>query len=223
MKECIKVNEIIFDLYKKILIIEHDKEYNTNLYNKLDKFDYIINSSTNYEQTTKLLKEDKYDYIIVNLDSDTSEHNELLNFLKITTDSKIMVLSDNLDTQYKEYLYFNGIVKFLQKSQTIDEIVEIINGTITSISSRFILNDILLVQNSPFVVEQINNLLVSRGYNIITKSCNDSIDQILEEKDITLILLDLEMSCIDPILLLNKIKSNEKNKHIPILVLSTHN
>ena len=223
MKECVNIDDVAFDLFKSILIIEHDENYNKQLACKLNELDYIVTSAVCYKDVKNLLRNENFDYIIVNLDNDESEQNELLNFLKITTDSKIMVLSDSLDTQYKEYLYFNGVIKFLQKNQTIDEITDIINNTIISISSRFILNDVLLMQNSPFVIEQINNLLTSREYNIITNGCDNEIETVLKQNDITLILIDLEMNCIDPIKLIEKIKSNTEDAHIPILILSGNN
>ena len=222
MKECVNVNEIGFEVYKKILIIEHDEKYNKQLSDKLNTLDYIVSSSKSYEDTTKLLGEENFDYIIVNLDSDTSEHNELLNFLKITTNSKLMVLSNSKDTQYQEYLYFNGIVKFLQKDQTIQEVVDVIHSTIKSITLRFILNDILLIQNSSFVIEQINNLLTPRDYKVTVKKDIDNIKDILNSKDFSVVLIDLEMDSIDPLKVIEYIKST-KDQHIPILVLSGNN
>ena len=222
MKECSKIDDIPFDVYKNILIIEHDEKYNKMLSKELDGIGYIVDSSVSYEQTTSFLQSKSYDYIIVNLDSDTSEHNELLNFLKITTKSKLFILSSSVDTQYQEYLYFNGVIQFLQKSQALNEIVDIIDTTIRNISSRFILNQILLVQNSSFVIEQIKNLLSPRDYKIEIEKNSEQILQLIKKNDITTIILDLEMKEIDPVVLIHEIKKL-KNEHIPILVLSGNN
>ena len=100
MKECVKIDEIGFEVDKNILIIEHDEKYNKELSDKLATCSYVISSSSWYEETTKLLKKENFDYIILNLDSDTSEHNELLNFLKITTNSKLIILSMSYDVEY---------------------------------------------------------------------------------------------------------------------------
>ena len=66
MKECVNVNEIEFEVYKKILVIEHDEKYNKQLSEKLNTLDYIVSSSKSYKETTKLLGEENFDYIIVN-------------------------------------------------------------------------------------------------------------------------------------------------------------
>ncbi|MEA3352775.1 MAG: PAS domain S-box protein [Campylobacterota bacterium] len=222
MRECSKIDDNIFELYKNILIVEYDEVYNNKLSQKLDTLDYVVNSAYSYDDVMSYIKEEKYDYIIVNLDSDTSEHNELLNFLKITTNSKLMVLSESLDTQYQEYLYFNGIIQFLQKKQPIDELIDIINSSIKSISSRFILNEILLIQKSNFVVEQIQNLLIPRDYKLSIKQNSVDVISLIEKSDITTIIIDLEMCSVDPIKLIENIKGLNR-QHIPILVLSGAN
>ncbi|MEA3289764.1 MAG: response regulator, partial [Campylobacterota bacterium] len=104
----------------------------------------------------------------------------------------------------------------------IDELIDIINSLIKSITSRFILNEILLVQKSNFVVEQIQNLLIPRDYKLyIEQNANDVIS-LIEQSDITTIIIDLEMCSIDPIKLIENIKQLNR-QHIPILVLSGAN
>ncbi len=202
-----------------ILVIDHDIEFGTEFVKVLKTLWGDVTYSSSYDQTVSLLNQKRYDYIVVDLESNTSQFNDMLNYLSITTESKLIILSNSKDTQYKEYLFNKGCLAYLYKKDSITDICETIVNTIVTISQRKDeINNILLVQDSLFSIEHIENTLSSRSYTITSKNRYNDILQTLEDKLFCMVILDLEVEDIDHLKLIKNI-----DKKIPIIILSGDN
>lgn len=82
---------------------------------------------------------------------------------------------------------------------------------------------ILVVDDDEGIVEVVQIVLESEGYAVKT-SMNGTIFQYFDYPDSSpdLVLLDVLLSGEDGRVICQRLKSNEKTKHIPIIMLSAH-
>jgi DNA-binding response OmpR family regulator len=81
---------------------------------------------------------------------------------------------------------------------------------------------IMVIDDDPGILEAIKAILESESYEVMA---TDRMDEVLEAKDgelPDLILLDLLLSGKDGREIAKALKSNEKTKNIPIVMLSAH-
>ena len=201
---------------KSILIVDYDSDFNNKFFSTLKTLWLDVSLASSYEETTSLLEHNSYDFIIVDLESNTSDFNNMLNYLTITTNSKLIILSYNKDTQYKEYIYSKGCLQYLYKQDSIQENCEKIVDTISSITRRADeVNNILLIQESLYSIKRIETILNSRSLKTTVLKNFDNIIQTVQKEVFSTIILDLEINNINHIELIKSI-----DKKIPILVLS---
>ena len=83
--------------------------------------------------------------------------------------------------------------------------------------------EILIVDDEPSIVVQIQFLMEQQGYKVIVaKNGEDALDIILKYKP-DLILLDIRMPEIDGFEVCKQLKSNEQTRDIPVLFISLFN
>ena len=80
---------------------------------------------------------------------------------------------------------------------------------------------LLLVEDTPFFLTVIKEYLKSLGFEIFTAENGEQALVSLEKNEVDLILSDIEMPEMDGWGLLQRLKSNEKWKHLPILALTS--
>ena len=79
---------------------------------------------------------------------------------------------------------------------------------------------ILVVDDEPNILTAISDLLLAKGYDVVT--AQDGEEGVARSKDSKpdLILLDIMMPKLSGIELLKQLKSSDKAAHIPIIILS---
>jgi PleD family two-component response regulator len=80
---------------------------------------------------------------------------------------------------------------------------------------------ILVVDDSPLLLEYINEIFKGTGYNLYFDSTGNQLFEILEKHPIDLILLDIILPEIDGYQLCTKLKHHPKFKEIPVIFLSS--
>lgn len=82
---------------------------------------------------------------------------------------------------------------------------------------------ILAVDDSPTMRRIIVNSLLSIGYENISEAASgeEALD-IIENEDINFVVTDWNMPQMDGLSLVNEIRSSEKHKEIPILMITIH-
>lgn len=113
--------------------------------------------------------------------------------------TKIIVLSTNMDVYYKDYLYFKGIVDYIVESKDVDYLVYNIHKTISKINSNFHDNsNILVIEQSKRICEQIKDLLQPRNYKISVINNINQAYELIKTNLFSLIILDINYSnCFD--------------------------
>ena len=210
----------------KILLVEDSKTYNNTIFNLLRRPDYQIFQTYTLKEAKEVLDENNnIDYIILDLILPDGEGDELI--MEITSSysnpPKIIILSGSNDIQRRNYLFENGVIDYFSKTTPIRTLISGIHKVINSLNENKNKN-ILVIDDSTFVLKSIENILKSKNYNIfLAKDPYLGIDILEKEKYIDLIFLDLEMPRMNGIQFLQKIKKIDRYKDIPVLVLSGNN
>ncbi len=204
---------------KKLLLIEDSIEISNNLKKELKSFSLECDCTLTYNDSAKLIKENTYDYIILNLHLPDKDGIDLLNSIKSISDSKIIVLTADSDIHLKEYLYLQGILDYVEKSSNIQYLAYTLYKTIFNIENNDNLNNVLVVDSSKLVCNHICDLLIPRNYNVTIKySVSDGLS-FLKDKKVDLVIIDLDLlgeKCFET---LNLIKNSYKE--LPIILLSS--
>lgn len=153
------------------------------------------------------------------------EGSDLIEDIKVfSQNTKVIVLSGEQDIQRRNHLFENGIIEYFSKSTPIKELSTQLIYLIDTLNSNFSKN-IVVVDDSKFVLKTITNILETKNYNIITFSRpKKALEYIQNNEDkINLIFSDIEMPQIDGIEFLVKVKKLPEAKNIPTIILSSSN
>lgn len=205
----------------KILIIKGDKEKNELITFKLRKFGFECDNVYTLYEAKELLNEKKYDFIILELSLPDGDAIDYIRNHEDTIETKIIVLSSDVDIYYKDYLYFKGIVDYIVEGKDVDYLVYNIHKTISKITSNYYdNNNILVIEQSKRICEQIKDLLQPRNYNISVMNDITQAYELIQTKLFSLIILDINyQNCFDFMI---EIKSN-LDKNIPFIILTNSN
>lgn len=171
-----------------VLVVKGDKKDCDSLTHKLQKLGYTCESAYTLFDAKILLENKKYDYLILELNLPDGDAIDYIRNHEDIIGTKIIVLSSNMDVYYKDYLYFKGIVE----SKDIDYLIYNIHKTISKINSNHHENsNILVIEQSKRICEQIKDLLQPRNYNIsVINDINQAYD-LIKTNLFSLIILDI--------------------------------
>lgn len=82
---------------------------------------------------------------------------------------------------------------------------------------------ILIIDDDHSIVEILTILLEGEGYSVQSALNGDNIKKLLDKSSPALVLLDIWLPGIHGDALLNWMKSEEKYKHIPVILMSASN
>ncbi|AXH14774.1 hypothetical protein CP985_01465 [Malaciobacter mytili LMG 24559] len=205
-----------------ILLIEDSKSYSKALSVLLEQKNYKITPAYTFADSQKILKNQAFNFIILDLILPDKEGEELikeLSLLENNKNSKIIVLSGEQDIQKRNFLFEHGVVDYLSKQAPLKDLVEEIDTIISDILTNN-KSSILVVDDSSFVRKTMKLVLSVKNYNILLAADVQEALEILKKQQVDLIFSDLEMPNIDGIEFINILKKDINTKDIPILVLS---
>jgi PAS domain S-box-containing protein len=207
------------EINKKILIVKGNETRNRTLQKKLSQYGLICEEVFLLQEAKEALKHEVFDYIIVDLKLPDGDGAELLRNKQNTESNKIIVLSNFEDMHYKEYLFFKGVIDYIEKREDLDYLAFSIYQTISKIESNHVNNNILLVENSKKIAGQINDILLPRNYKVDIVNSSEKIIELIKHKPYNLIILDLELDGINSLDFLISLKK-QVDKALPIIMLS---
>lgn len=147
--------------------------------------------SSTLKDAREIISLKKIDYIILDINLPDGNGYELIKELSASL-SKIIVLTSQTDSQLKKASYQKGVVDFINKDKNFLYKISEIPKLIQQIEKNKNKN-ILIVDDSFVVREQIKDILRNRNYNVLeAKNAKDALEIICLKK-IDLILLDLEL------------------------------
>ena len=207
----------------KILIVEDSEFVNNTVYNTLNKQEYYtLEQAFDFEQVSQKLKDDAYDFIILDLNLPDAYGEDLVNDVKGLSKAKIIVLTAEADKQIRESLFKNGILDYIVKDKSFTKSLNAIDNTIQTISKNSD-TDILVIDDSMFMCKQIQKTLNVRNHNSsIALTAKDGFEKLCSQK-FNLIILDMELPDKHGLELLDEIRERNEFCYIPIIILSGNN
>lgn len=121
---------------------------------------------------------------------------------------------------YKEYLYFKGILDYIIDIPDTKYLAHSIYQTIYKIESNTKFNNILIIEKSKRICEQIKDIMLPRNYEVSVINDLEQAYEILKTKSYSLVILDINYNnCFE---FLSNVRSNI-DKSIPFIMLTETN
>ena len=206
-------------IQKKVLIVKANEKRNNTLQIKLSHYGLECEQVFLLEDAKDAIKHENFDYIIVDLQLPDGDGAEIIRDKNNLKSNKIIILSNSEDMHYKEYLYYKGIVDYIEKRDDIDYLAYSIYQTISKVELNNSYNNILVVESSKKIAEQIKDILLPRNYEVDVINSSDKIFELLKHKSYTLIVIDLELKGVNSLEFLIALKK-QVDKALPIIMLS---
>ncbi|MFZ1291665.1 MAG: response regulator [Melioribacteraceae bacterium] len=197
----------------KILVIESDQASSTLLNNYLSKWNYqteIVNSG---EYAIKLLQQNKYVAVILNIEQGSENSLEILQKIKnnkLIRNTPVIVFSLEAD---KEKIYFMGSVEYLVKPINYNNLVEILTSYKLRRNST-----VLCVDDDQPTLKLVQQAVQTAGFNVIAEYRPELVLELILDKDLDLAIIDLDMPKLNGFDLIKQIKSHGKFDRLPIII-----
>ena len=215
----IKIDDNI-NLNVKVLILKGNKSKNDNLKYQLEKLGFICENAYTIEDAKVAMKIEKYDYLISELNLPDGYGIDFIRDIENGNDIKVIILSSNTDIHYKEYLYFKGILDYIIDVEDTSYLAYNIYKTILKVETNTSFNNILVIEQSKRINEQIKDLLQPRNYNVNIVNNLEQAHEVLKINQFSLVILDINYK--NSLDFLVDIKENI-SKTLPFIVLTdTH-
>ncbi|PHS57784.1 MAG: response regulator receiver protein [Sulfurimonas sp.] len=209
--------------FHDILIIEDTKFIDNSLKSTLEKLKYTCQQSFDYSNASFLLKNNKFNFIILDLHLPDAYGEELVGKIKnLAQDAKIIILTTEKDFQTRDSLFKFGILDYIVKDKNFHKSIESIDKIIKSIKNNY-LTSILIINDSKLICKHVQNILSVKNYNIISAFNAKDALEILDKQKISLIILDMELPDMHGLSVLQKIKNNKKLDDVSVVILSGSN
>ena len=197
----------------RILVIESDEASSTLLNNYLSKWNYKTDFVNDGNVALKLLKENKYIAVILNIDQQNDNSLELLQKIKnnkATQNTPVIVFSIEPE---KEKVFLMGSVEYLVKPINYNNLVEIL----TSYKLRRNSN-VLCVDDDQPTLKLVEQAIQTAGFNVISEYRPELVIDLISDKDIDLAIVDLDMPKLNGFDLIKQIKTIDRFAKLPIII-----
>jgi signal transduction histidine kinase/DNA-binding response OmpR family regulator len=190
----------------KILIYDNLDSSSTLVYDNISKYGYLCMNIANLEELEQELKKNESDLVIFNTDNTNQDALIVLQRISAVSDVKIVFITSCTDQFVKDTFLFLNIVDYKIKFNNLLAILSDVNNLI----ERLIANThekVLLIQKDALEREYLENLLTLRGYDLtIASSGNQGWKEIDKIDDLSLLLVDINITGIECIDIINKAK-----------------
>jgi len=203
----------------KILVVDDSKTFNEKIKDGLTLLGHKITQTYSLRGAETYIKNEEFDFIILDLILPDGEGNELIDTLSKEEKSKVIVLSGDNDHQRRNHIFEAGILDYFSKSNPTHKIIDDIKKLLCTVQINSEIN-ILLVDDSSFMRKMLSNILTPKKFNIIEAINGEDGLEALETNEIHLIILDYEMPIMDGISFIEKVKSKIAYLDLPIIMLS---
>lgn len=205
------------DIEIKALIIKGDKKKNDSLKFQLELFGLKCKNCYTLDDAKTLMHLEHYDYIISDLNLPDGD---CIDFIRDINEVKFIILSNEQDIYYKEYLYFKGIIDYIIDIDDINYLSYNIYTSIVQVETNTKFNNVLVIDKSKRICEQIKDLLQPRNYNVSILNDLTHAEEILKTKHYSLVVLDINIE--NNFTFLQEIKS-KLDKSISFIMLTDTN
>lgn len=217
---CSTISKQIFNpVNYNILIVEDSKPINKILYKRFTTLGYNCFTAFTLSEAREILENNTIHYLMLDINLPDGNGYEIIKELKDTPE-KIFVLTTETDKQFRDISYQKGVIDFIVKDKDFFNKINQITASIEQLEKNK--NKTILVIDDSFVIqEQLKDILQNRHYNVEIAGDTKTALNILSNKNIDLILLDVELNGENGIEFLEKNKNDIINiQNIPVMIVS---
>jgi len=201
------------DFTNKVLVIEDDYATSKLLSNYLNKWGYeptIVNSA---DQTLKVLQKERYLAILMDIILPDANGLELLQKIRSISNAKttpVIICSVEAEEQKA---FMMGAVEYFVKPINYKYLIEVLTNYRLRKDSN-----ILLVDDDVPSLNLMKEAVERGGFKAIAHSDSTKVMDAIRNLRIDLAIIDLDMPEIDGVDLIERIKSSEQFKNLPIII-----
>ena len=202
-----------------VLIVEDSKYINRIVTKSFSGKGFNCFNVFTLEEARNILKTESIDYIILDIHLPDGNGFELISELEDSKE-KIFVLTSSADKEFQNITYKKGIMDFIIKDEDFLYKINQIQVSIEKLEKNH-LKTILIIDDSLLIQKQLKNILGNQNYKTEVADEPISAMQIINEKQIDLILLDVELKNANGIEFLKKNKNYlTLKRNIPVMIIS---
>jgi CheY-like chemotaxis protein len=201
-----------------ILVVDRDPEAAALIETYLTKQGYSVAKAFNADEALKMALQLQPRAITLDVMLEDGEGFDLLQRLKDTTetaDIPVLVLSIVCDEGRSCRL---GASEYLEKPIDKSRLISIVNSIVGTVASPVV----LVVDDDRDIVDVLRRTLLSSGYSVICAYDGAEAMAAIARTRPHLILLDLKMPVMDGYQVIERVKTAEDTKDIPIVVMTAH-
>lgn len=210
-----------------ILIAENDTNLLPLISRKLGGAGHKVTQAENGGVALDLMKAEKPDLVLLDVDMPTKDGVEVIKTMQADPTLKtipVVVITNSRDVTDMHYFQSLGASDFLIKAEfNLEQILEKIQPYImqeTTPQTQTGGSTVLIIEDDQFLREILFRELNKDGFHAEAAIDGAKALEILGQKSISLILLDLLLPGIDGYQILENLKKDERYKNIPIVILS---
>ncbi len=203
-----------------ILIIDSSKRVNNSLNASLQQRGFEVTQAFDIAMAKAILLDHSFDYALLDPDLSDGEGEELLPFLQIHENIRVIVMTTDRDRERREHLFsFGVVIDYITKERNFDDMAFAIVQLIERISTNDDMT-ILVVDDSSFMRTQLRIMLSTRGFKVLDAVDGKKALDVIATHNIDAAIIDLEMPVMDGSTLLQTIRKDKANFLMPVMVVS---
>jgi len=203
----------------KILIVEDNKTLAKLIATKIKlKLNFEVDVAYSLKEAKLFLKMYKYFVVLTDLNLPDAPNGEIVDYV-LKKDNKVVVLSGNINKEFRQKILQKNIIDYIQKGDMSD-----INYVITTIL-RLQNNQkhkVLVVDASMSVRAKMKDMLENLFFKVTTVAHGEeALNMLSVSSDISLILTDYKMPVLDGLKLTKEIRKTYDKDSIKIIAISS--
>ena len=211
---------------KKILVVE-DNEQNRILMRQILKYHgYEVLEAVDGADGLKMAREHMPDLILLDLQMPVMGGFAVIRELRKTPELsklKVMAVTSFAMKGDREKALEAGFDEYVTKPIDTRKFVEIVKTILPGENMTPPKKPIVLcVDDEPANLKLLENILVPRGYEVVSAADGEDALKQIKTRTIDLVLMDLMLPGMDGLQVSRKIKDNKKYRSIPIIMLTAH-
>jgi len=205
----------------KILLVENSRSLAALLKKRIEKeLNYTVIWAVSYAEALKLVQDESQKFFIGILDLNLPDapHAEIIDIV-ISRKIPSIVLTTDVSDEFCEKIWSKKIIDYVVKElpYNIDCIISLIRRIEKNKGIK-----VLVVDDSENTRLQINNMLTGHNYNVLEAADGKEALRILKDnKDIKMVLTDLDMPIINGLELTTKIRQEFNKDEVAIIGFSS--
>ncbi len=203
---------------QRILIVEDNKTLAKLIAKKIEtELDFEVDVAYSLSEAKLFLH--KYTYFVTLLDINLPDapNGEVIDYV-IKREERVIVLSGNIDKEFRKAILKKNIIDYVNKSGIED--IHYIIQTLKRLKKNQE-HTVLVVDDSMVIRKQIKMTLENMFFNVIAVAHGEeALNMIQVNPDITLVLTDYNMPVMDGLELVSELRKTHDKKVLSIIALS---